>query len=136
MALPRSSWRVAALGLALAVTVAALAASPAPQGQNPTVRISMQGNSIQVSPSRVLVRQGGVITWDAGTNGPPFALVVQRHGTVFPGRAANSMRGRSGNALRVPVGPRADTTTYKYTVVVYHNGQMVIEDPEIVVQPQ
>jgi hypothetical protein len=129
MALPRSFGRILALALILGVTSLVAAA---PQSQGPTVSISLSGNSIQVSPSRVEVTRGQRVTW---TGSVPFAIVVNEQGTVFPGVPAQAMRGLANRPLNARVGGNAPNRTYKYSVVVWDGSELRVRDPEIVVKP-
>jgi hypothetical protein len=133
MALPRNSWRVMAVVMVLAVTSLALADSPAQQ-QQVTVAITLSGSTVSVDRPRIEVRRGERVDW---TSNVPFAVVVERHDSIFPNTPPQAMRGLANRPVRANVGGNAAPGVYKYTVVVWDAaaGDLRVLDPEIVVRP-
>lgn len=131
MALPRSTWRILAVVM-LTATSLALTRSPAPQ--QATVDITLSGNTVAVSEDTIEVRRGQPIRW---TSNAPFTVVVERHDSIFPDTPPRAMRGLANRPVRANVGGKAAPGTYKYTVVVWDadDGELRVLDPEIVVRP-
>jgi hypothetical protein len=151
MALPRSFGRISALGLLLAgaaaLTAAAPAAGPAamapsdtalPQAADRVVQITVQGNSVSVDQASVSLSRsaGQAVVWRfaSGSDNAAyrFAIVVHDHNRAFPGLGAAEMHGRS---VRAAARPNSTPGTYKYSVVVWNGTQLLIDDPEIVIEP-
>lgn len=133
MSLPRRVRRWSALGLALAAATFTLAAAPAaPPQQATTIQITVSGNSIQVSNPRAMVGRGEAITWSANA---PFAIVVERQGSLFPGVPAQALSGLANRPAQARVGGNTPPGRYKYSVVVWNGSEMRVLDPEIIVRP-
>lgn len=147
MALPRSSWRRIVLGLTLAVTGLTLtAATPAsdaalpltPQAQDRVVQITVQGNRVTVDQATVHLSRGAgqAVVWRFATGSDNaayrFAIVVDGHNRAFPGMGATGMHGRS---VRAAARSNSTPGTYKYSIVVWNGNRLLIEDPEIVIEP-
>ena len=139
MALPRSSWRLIAFGLVLAVTSLAVATgAPDAAPQSPrtvTVEITLLDDDfVEVDTDPIEVYENDIIEWKSDH---AFAVGVQKHKALFgPGLPPQALRGQANVPARARVAATVlDTLRSKYSVAVWDGQKVRILDPEIVVIP-